>query len=182
MGRDPYQTLGISPSASDEDVHRAYRRLVQLHHPDHNHGSSEAARRFEEVQEAYDRIKVARASAGAPPPRQRAQAPPSSRPAPDPDPDARLEEIERNLREAYAARERAREAARQAAAATGSPPASDEELGYVTTDDSLSKIVSDARAELSDRFDKARDHPAATSIFELIDQLAAKLSDPPKHR
>jgi curved DNA-binding protein CbpA len=180
MAPDPYQALGISPGASDQEVHRAYRRLVQLHHPDHNSGSSKAAQRFEEVQEAYDRITESRRLAGASPPRQPEQAPPP-RPA-DPDADARLAEIERELREAYEARERAREAAREAAAATGARRASDEELGYVTTDDSLSEILSDARAELSNRFTKAREHPVAKSIYELIDELASKINEPPQQR
>ena len=36
----------------DDELHAAYRHLVQLHHPDHNNGSPESARRFEAVQEA----------------------------------------------------------------------------------------------------------------------------------
>ena len=184
MAQDPYQTLGVSPSASDQEVHRAYRRLVQLHHPDHNNGSAESARRFEEIQEAYGRIAEMRRAGGASAPRQRQQAPPPPppRPAAGPDPDVRLAEIERELREAYEARERARQAARDAAAATGARRASDEELGYVTTDDSLSKILSDAREELTTRLSQAREHPVAKSIYELIDELAAKLKDPPKQR
>jgi curved DNA-binding protein CbpA len=30
---DPYQTLGVTRSATDAEVRAAYRRLVQLHHP-----------------------------------------------------------------------------------------------------------------------------------------------------
>jgi len=54
---DPYAILGISASATDAEVRAAYRRLVQRHHPDHNGGSREAARRFEEVQEAYEVLR-----------------------------------------------------------------------------------------------------------------------------
>ena len=36
---DPYKVLGISHSASDAEIRAAYRRQVQLHHPDHNGGS-----------------------------------------------------------------------------------------------------------------------------------------------
>ena len=50
------------------------------------------------------------------------------------------------------------------------------------TDDSLAKIVSDARAELSDRYSKAREHPVAKGIYDLIDELAAKLNEPPRPR
>jgi len=38
--RDPYQTLGVDAGASDAELHAAYRRMVQLHHPDHNGGSA----------------------------------------------------------------------------------------------------------------------------------------------
>lgn len=47
---DPYTILGISKSASDEEVKRAYRKLAHKHHPDKKGGSSE---KFKEVNEAY---------------------------------------------------------------------------------------------------------------------------------
>jgi curved DNA-binding protein CbpA len=155
---DPYVVLGVRADASDQEVRSAYRRLVQLHHPDHNHGSPESERRFEEVQEAYARVRELRASgahASAPPP------PPPPPPA-DPDLDARLQDMERDLRAAHQARERARRAAAEAAAAaTPRERPSDEELGYIKTDDSFSKIFADAGASLSeqlaDLFDDARD-------------------------
>ena len=37
---DPYQVLGISPSASDEEVKEAYRKLSQQYHPDMQSGNS----------------------------------------------------------------------------------------------------------------------------------------------
>ena len=55
--KDPYQVLGVSPDASDEEIKRAYRRLAKQYHPDANPGAEEAARRMKEVNEAYDRIK-----------------------------------------------------------------------------------------------------------------------------
>ncbi|MGO9883725.1 MAG: J domain-containing protein, partial [Solirubrobacteraceae bacterium] len=61
MSSDPYATLGVSPGASDAELRAAYRRLVQLHHPDHNGGSAESALRFEEVQNAYARVRQLRA-------------------------------------------------------------------------------------------------------------------------
>jgi len=151
---DPYVVLGVRPDASDREIRSAYRRLVQLHHPDHNHGSAESERRFEEVQEAYARVRQLRAGGAQPPP----PPPPPS----DPDLDARLKDMERDLHEAHVARERARRAAAEAAAAAAQRKRpSDEELGYIKTDDSFSKIFSDAGAALSDQlaelFDDARD-------------------------
>jgi curved DNA-binding protein CbpA len=174
--RDPYQTLGLNANASEDEVRAAYRRLVQLHHPDHNGGSAESARRFEAVQEAYAQIKRARPAA----PRSAANR---SRPGPppasvDPDVESRLADLERELRQAHLARENARRAARRVAAQSAQRP-SDEELGYVTTDDSFSKILSDAAAELSDRFAQARDHPAARRVSDLIDDLESKLTGEP---
>jgi curved DNA-binding protein CbpA len=179
--RDPYQTLGVSPGVSDEKLRSAYRRLVQLHHPDHNGGSAEAARRFEEVQEAYAQIKELRSTAPragtAPRSGQRGsgQAPPRTNV--DPDAEARLAEMERELREAQLARERARQAAREAAGASArARRPSDEELGYVTTDDSFSKILDDARSELAGRLSDARERPVGRRVGDLIDELEGLVS------
>ncbi len=60
---DPYKVLGISAEASEDQLRDAYRRLVRIHHPDHNQGSAESARRFEQIQEAYARIRSLRAHA-----------------------------------------------------------------------------------------------------------------------
>ena len=60
--RDPYDALGVRANASDAELRAAYRRLVQLHHPDHNGGSAESARRFEEIQDAYARIRELRST------------------------------------------------------------------------------------------------------------------------
>ena len=57
MVDDPYKVLGLSRDASDEDVKRAYRKLAKKYHPDLNPGDQEAARRMQEVNEAYDQIK-----------------------------------------------------------------------------------------------------------------------------
>jgi hypothetical protein len=131
----------------------AYRRLVQLHHPDHNNGSLESARRFEEVQEAYASILAQRRRSPVPP---RSDPPPS-----DPDLDQRLAAMERDLlAKARAARERAQRAARDAAAtATGSKAkrASDEELGYIKTDDSFGKILADGLDDIADWLHKHSD-------------------------
>jgi hypothetical protein len=81
-----------------------------------------------------------------------------------------MEDLERELREAQAARERARRAAREAVRETTGRP-SDEELGYVTTDDSFSKILADVRDEVSDRLAGAREHPAVQRVADLLDGL-----------
>lgn len=57
MIQDPYKVLGLEPDASDEDVKRAYRRLAKKYHPDLNPGDTEAARKMQEVNDAYDQIK-----------------------------------------------------------------------------------------------------------------------------
>ena len=54
---DPYQVLGVSPDASDEEIKRAYRKLAKKYHPDANPGDEYAAKKMQEVNDAYDRIK-----------------------------------------------------------------------------------------------------------------------------
>jgi hypothetical protein len=163
VSRDPYEALGVSPDCSPEQLHDAYRRLVKLHHPDRNDGSPESTRRFQEIQQAYDEIRRRRASGSGPPPRR-------TKPPPDPVVEDRMADLERELREAQAARERARAAARDAVRGT-SGRASDEQLGYVTTDDSFGKILGDVRDELSERMSGARRHPAVRRVSDLIDGL-----------
>jgi curved DNA-binding protein CbpA len=160
MAPDPYKVLGVSPGVSSEELHDAYRRLVKLHHPDRNGGSPESTRRFQEIQRAYEEVRSGPAG------RRQARRP---RPAETPVED-RMADLERELREAQAARERARRAAREAAReATGR--SSDEDLGYITTDDSFGKILADVRDELSDRLSGAREHPAVRRVADLIDGL-----------
>jgi hypothetical protein len=62
------------------------------------------------------------------------------------------------------------------AAGAASRSGSDEELGYIHTDDSFGKILADARHELSERFSEARRHPIGKTVSELIDELASKLT------
>jgi curved DNA-binding protein len=52
--RDYYETLGVSRSASDEDIKKAYRKLARKYHPDLNPNNKQAEDKFKEVQEAYD--------------------------------------------------------------------------------------------------------------------------------
>jgi molecular chaperone DnaJ len=51
---DYYETLGLTRSASDDEIRKAYRRLARKYHPDLNPGDQSAKDRFQQVQEAYD--------------------------------------------------------------------------------------------------------------------------------
>ena len=57
MARDPYEVLGVSHGATEEEIKTAYRRLAKRYHPDLNPGDTNAARRMNEVNEAYDCLK-----------------------------------------------------------------------------------------------------------------------------
>ena len=54
---DPYQILGVDRNASDEEIKRAYRKLAKQYHPDANPGDESAAKKMQEINDAYDRIK-----------------------------------------------------------------------------------------------------------------------------
>jgi len=51
---DPYQTLGVSRSASQDEIRSAYRKLAKQHHPDLNPGSTKAEERFKTVSAANE--------------------------------------------------------------------------------------------------------------------------------
>uniref|UniRef100_A0A1D2A4B3 J domain-containing protein n=2 Tax=Auxenochlorella protothecoides TaxID=3075 RepID=A0A1D2A4B3_AUXPR len=52
---DPWKTLGVGHSASEEEIKRAHRRLVRQHHPDlHAPGDEAVAARFISIQQAYE--------------------------------------------------------------------------------------------------------------------------------
>ena len=59
MVNNPYEVLGISPNASNDEVKKAYRDLSRKYHPDSyvdNPLAGLAEEKFKEVQEAYDQI------------------------------------------------------------------------------------------------------------------------------
>ena len=54
MSKDPYEVLGVSKSASQDEIHKAYRKLAKKLHPDLNPGNAKAADQFKEVASAHD--------------------------------------------------------------------------------------------------------------------------------
>lgn len=54
--RDPYQILGTTPSATDDEVKKAYRQQCKRYHPDLNPDDPTAEAKFKEVQAAYDQV------------------------------------------------------------------------------------------------------------------------------
>ena len=63
---DPYRSFGLDETAADEDIDRAYRRLMSQHHPDRFANAPPAQRqraeaKARELNTAYDRIRALRA-------------------------------------------------------------------------------------------------------------------------
>lgn len=54
MARDPYQELGVSRTATSDEVRKAFRKLAKENHPDTNPGNKAAEERFKKVSAAFD--------------------------------------------------------------------------------------------------------------------------------
>ena len=66
--KDPYEVLGVSPDASDDEVKKAYRELARKYHPDNyqnNPLADLAEEKMKEINQAYDAITKARAVGGS---------------------------------------------------------------------------------------------------------------------
>ncbi len=169
---DPYAVLGVAPDISDIELRRVYRGLVKRHHPDHNGGSADSARRFAQIQNAYAVVAQRRRGSHAAGQANAAPASPASHGAAAADDpiEGRIATLEREMaamREAEQrrAREQARLAREQAAklaatqrmrvAQTHRLHATPEELGHYSTDDSFTKIIDDAAEQFGERLRKS---------------------------
>ena len=56
QNKDFYAVLGVSASATQDEIRKQYRRLASKHHPDKNPSDAKAAERFKEISEAYQTL------------------------------------------------------------------------------------------------------------------------------
>ena len=57
MSGNYYEVLGVSPSATEDEIKRAFRALARQYHPDANQDDPGAAERFKEINEAYETLR-----------------------------------------------------------------------------------------------------------------------------
>jgi curved DNA-binding protein CbpA len=145
--------LGVPPTASAEELHDAYRRLIKLHHPDRNGGSAESTARFQEIQAAYEELRNR--------PRAASAARASSESV-----EERMAKLEGEVRAAHAERAKAREAARKALR-----DLEPEEPAPVEEEDSISAILFDIIDEIGERIAGPPRDPAVRDVGDLVDGL-----------
>ncbi len=158
MRRDPHRVLGIPPTASAEELHDAYRKLIKLHHPDRNGGSPESTARFQEVQAAYEELRNR--------PRGASAARASSESVED-----RMAKLEHEVRVAQAERAKAREAAREALRDLEPEPKPEPAPASEEEEDSISAILFDIIDEIGERIAGPRQDPAVRDVNDLVDGL-----------
>ena len=54
MSKDYYKVLGVSETASEDEIKKAFRKLAKQYHPDRNRGDKSAEEKFKDISEAYD--------------------------------------------------------------------------------------------------------------------------------
>src|SRR5215472_4043435 len=57
MAQDYYELLGVSRTASPDDIKKSFRKLAMQHHPDRNRDNKDAEKKFKEVNHAYEILK-----------------------------------------------------------------------------------------------------------------------------
>ena len=68
--RDPYEVLGVSPGATDDEIKKAYRELARKYHPDNYQNSPVAdlaQEKMKEINQAYEEIQQRRKNGGTAP-------------------------------------------------------------------------------------------------------------------
>ena len=159
MRRDPHRVLGVPPTATAEELHDAYRRLIKLHHPDRNGGSPESTARFQEIQAAYEELRNRPRGASA------ARASTESV-------EERMAKLEHEVRVAQAERAKARDAARKALRdLEPEPEPKPEAEAESVEEDSISAILFDIIDEIGERIAGPQRDPAVRDVSDLMDGL-----------